>query len=572
MGGLGSLCQAVRLEPGVDEGQVQPMAATPPPQYGTTASVGYATAYSTPQQLAPPHSQPQMPPQPQAMPGVAPPPASLTAGLPDPSAVERQKAGYMKSLDEQEKQSTGALEAQKKQQLDYLYAQADQQKKQAWMQIDQQVKQQEIALTQQYNQQLLQLNQQYHTQKAALEQQAMQLTMEYHAMPAAYGTVNSLSPSPSGYGTVGYTGAVTPSRTPAPPSYVPQPQDGLRRVNSEASWQLQQQEADNYVLKRKPGKFVTQTVEEQKKIDTQAARNQRGAISAEVVSDLVARDFVAPVYPKEPAEDAFLKQVVMENEKMKLIFGDIPSDALQGVIDAFYQKTVRKGEILIRQGDEGDCLYICEIGTLDIYVARPGQEGKGKLVVSATSGTLFGELALLYSAPRAATVAVTSPVAKLWLLDRVPFKVLVMQSNQQRFFMYDGWLTEVALFSPLNKYELSQIAELMTPEVFDAGEVIIKQGDVGDRFYMLEEGTCAAYMAGPKGEFEVKTYSKRGDYFGEVALMNSEPRRTTVRATGKGCAVISCEKTDFLKIKTPFEDVLHRTMRTYSQYCDVAGT
>ncbi|OLP81529.1 hypothetical protein AK812_SmicGene37924 [Symbiodinium microadriaticum] len=111
------------------------------------------------------------------------PPPSLTSGL-------------------SEQRSSQSLELQRKQQIELIntqasWGQAEQQKKRLFMQIDQQVKTQEMALTQQYNQQLLQLNQQYHQQKdgsaygrttlcktiasesfAALEQQAMQLTME----------------------------------------------------------------------------------------------------------------------------------------------------------------------------------------------------------------------------------------------------------------------------------------------------------------------------------------------------------------------------------------------------------
>merc|ERR1719284_163954 len=74
------------------------------------------------------------------------PPQSLTAGLPDPASVERQKAGYLRTLEEQEKQSTVVLDQQRKQQLEYIQQQADQQRKQLYMEIDQQVKHQEMAL------------------------------------------------------------------------------------------------------------------------------------------------------------------------------------------------------------------------------------------------------------------------------------------------------------------------------------------------------------------------------------------------------------------------------------------
>eukprot|EP00746_Dinoflagellata_sp_MGD_P163822 gnl/MRDRNA2_/MRDRNA2_92074_c0_seq1.p1 gnl/MRDRNA2_/MRDRNA2_92074_c0~~gnl/MRDRNA2_/MRDRNA2_92074_c0_seq1.p1 ORF type:complete len:278 (-),score=87.07 gnl/MRDRNA2_/MRDRNA2_92074_c0_seq1:177-1010(-) len=118
---------------------------------------------------------------------VAPPPAppqDLTVNMPDPVAIAKQKAGYMKMLDDQLKEGTNVLEQQLKYAKDYLYGQAAQQKKQYIMQIDQQVKSQEMALTQQYSQQLMSLQQQAAQQKAALEQQSMQLTMEYQRKKA----------------------------------------------------------------------------------------------------------------------------------------------------------------------------------------------------------------------------------------------------------------------------------------------------------------------------------------------------------------------------------------------------
>jgi len=116
--------------------------------------------------------------------GEWPPPPSLTQGIPDPGAIARQKDVYLKMLDEQLKQSVTVLDQQVKYQRDYLNVQCEQQKKQFLLQLDQQMKAQEMVLTQQYNEQLMNLQMQAGTQKGALEQQAMQLTMEYEQRKA----------------------------------------------------------------------------------------------------------------------------------------------------------------------------------------------------------------------------------------------------------------------------------------------------------------------------------------------------------------------------------------------------
>merc|ERR1712113_326477 len=121
-----------------------------------------------------------------------------------------------------------------------------------------------------------------------------------------------------------------------------------------------------------------------------------------------------------------------------------------------------------RQGEEGDCLYIVSDGQVDVFVARPGPDGvlpvgqKGAKVVSLGPGALFGELALMYSAPRAATVTIASAKCKLWKLDREPFKMLLAQQCQTQLSLYEGWLSEVEILKSLNQFELAKLSELLS--------------------------------------------------------------------------------------------------------------
>merc|ERR1712217_683212 len=153
-----------------------------------------------------------------------------------------------------------------------------------------------------------------------------------------------------------------------------------------------------------------------------------------------------------------------------------------------------------------------------------------------------------------------------WRLDREPFKMLLAQKSQTQHENYQEWLGEVEILRSLNKYELSRLSELMEEECFDGGEDIVAQGSNGDRFYILEDGTCDAIISGQEGEKVVKTYSKKGEYFGEIALLREEPRKATVRATGSGCSVISVSKDDFTSVLGPIEDVLRKNLDKYPQY------
>jgi len=155
-------------------------------------------------------------------------------------------------------------------------------------------------------------------------------------------------------------------------------------------------------------------------------------------------------------------------------------------------------------------------------------------------------------------------------LRQQPFKMLLVQSCQNTYSMYEGWLREVDLFKTFKSDDLVKLSDLLETKSYDTGEVVISQGEVGDRFYILEEGECAAFISGPSGEKQVKTYVTQGDYFGELALLNDEPRKATVRAIGTGCMLASMSRDDFLNIMGPIKDTLQRRASEYNKIAESA--
>lgn len=76
--------------------------------------------------------------------------------------------------------------------------------------------------------------------------------------------------------------------------------------------------------------------------------------------------------------------------------------------------------------------------------------------------------------------------------------------------MYETFLSTVPLLSGLNTWEKAKIADALETEVFESGEVVISQGDVGEYFYLVESGEAEVII---EGRGVVRQY-KRGDYFG----------------------------------------------------------
>jgi len=198
-------------------------------------------------------------------------------------------------------------------------------------------------------------------------------------------------------------------------------------------------------------------------------------------------------------------------------------------VDAMEEKKVPKGHWVIKQGDDGDNLYVVDQGTLECY-KQFSKNSEPKVVKTYNPGESFGELALLYNAPRAASIkAVTDSV--LFALDRATFNNIVKDAEVKRRERFEEIMSKVELLETMDPYERSKIADVAVPVKYKAGEYVIKQGESGDKFFFIEDGEAVAtkVLAG-KTQPEVVYSYKRGDYFGELALLKGEPRAANVIA------------------------------------------
>ena len=105
-------------------------------------------------------------------------------------------------------------------------------------------------------------------------------------------------------------------------------------------------------------------------------------------------------------------------------------------------------------------------------------------------------------------------------------------------------LREIPIFSPLSPPVLEQLAARLTPVHASAGDEIIRRGDHGDRFYVVDRGEVEILVDGaePRRESE-------GEYFGEIALLRDVPRTATVRAASDA-DLFALDRDDFLPAVT----------------------
>jgi putative ABC transport system ATP-binding protein len=93
------------------------------------------------------------------------------------------------------------------------------------------------------------------------------------------------------------------------------------------------------------------------------------------------------------------------------------------------------------------------------------------------------------------------------------------------------FLSKVPSFADLTTDMLTYVAERMVKESFAPGSVVIRQGDPGERFYLIRAGAAEVAITDDDGTTRVVRQLKAGDFFGEMALLANKPRSATVTAT-----------------------------------------
>lgn len=261
------------------------------------------------------------------------------------------------------------------------------------------------------------------------------------------------------------------------------------------------------------------------------------------------------VYPKSDEQRKRLSEAV----RYILLFRSLDVEQMQEVLDAMFEKKVKPAEHVIDQGDDGDNFYVIDSGTYDIFV-------NGNLVGNYDSKGSFGELALMYNMPRAATIVATSD-GTLWAMDRTTFRRIVLKNAFNKRKMYEALLEHVPMLKTLDPYERMNVADALQSRSFTDGEVIITQGDEADCMYFIEEGNVRVTVknkSDPGGEeLEVKRYEK-GGYFGELALVTHKPRAATAYSIGSTkCAVLDVQA--FERLLGPCMDIMKRNIDQYEE-------
>jgi putative peptide zinc metalloprotease protein len=208
------------------------------------------------------------------------------------------------------------------------------------------------------------------------------------------------------------------------------------------------------------------------------------------------------------------------------------------------------GRAIIRQGERGNRFYIVQRGHVEVL--QRDERGVTKVIDRLERGDYFGEVALLNDAPRTATCRATVPT-ELLSLSRADFERLVsmrfgLRDSIDRSVARVQLLRQVPLFADMDTRQVQTLAARMREECYEPGEVLIRQGDEGETFYVVESGCIQTYVT-QNGDERLVAERGPGEFVGEIALLMQVRRTATVRAK-TAVKVLSLDREEFDQLVT----------------------
>lgn len=218
------------------------------------------------------------------------------------------------------------------------------------------------------------------------------------------------------------------------------------------------------------------------------------------------------------------------------MFSELPKKAFVEILVRMKMHVLRRGETVIREGDEGDSFFALASGL--VSVSRIGEDGIPVRLAHLGDGAFFGEMAMLQDGLRTATVKVEED-AQIFeisreLLEEVISTYPTVATAVRNFYRQRLLATAMAthaLFAPFPQDERRALMEQFKSRSFTPGEVILEEGKKGNGLYLLLHGRVQVTRQGDEdAEAVVLAELSSGDLFGEMSLLTNQPTNATVTA------------------------------------------
>lgn len=239
-----------------------------------------------------------------------------------------------------------------------------------------------------------------------------------------------------------------------------------------------------------------------------------------------------------------------------LLFNNLDRGAQRRVVREMYERPIAAGEILIQEGDTGlgaSELYVVKAGEFEVLQRRKGVNIR---VNMKRRGDTFGEVALMFNCPRSATVAATQN-SVVWVLEREVFRQYVREVQESESSQLELFLNSVPILAPLSRDEKLTLLDAFEEHRFSAGQMVVRQGEPGDLFYIIKEGEAVVYQDSGGGSRKRVNQLFKADFFGEGALLSDEPRGASVEAV-TSLVCLTLDRATFTAVLGPLQQLMSR--------------
>lgn len=256
-------------------------------------------------------------------------------------------------------------------------------------------------------------------------------------------------------------------------------------------------------------------------------------------------DSVHCSHVSSPQQVSFMVTALLANSNLGPLLRSMSVADMEQMVKQAFRKEVAVGTEVVQQGQlKADLLFVVDEGTLEVFK-------NGQKVLDLGPGGLFGELALLFRAPRAATVRATSE-ATLWVLPRKALRAVMQAPLKKKLEGFAQLLGRVELLKGVPEKERKGLADSLVETTFYEGEYVINQGEEGNTFFVLYNGQVVVEVNGKEVTRLTGDPSKdKADFFGERALLEDEPRAASIRAVSSKVVVYALDRESFLSVVRP---------------------
>ncbi|MEW5848518.1 MAG: serine/threonine-protein kinase [Myxococcota bacterium] len=223
------------------------------------------------------------------------------------------------------------------------------------------------------------------------------------------------------------------------------------------------------------------------------------------------------------------------------LYGTVAPSDLPRLLGVARVRRYAPGQVIVREGEEGDTLFAVGEGRVVVYCKPPAEarSAEDRVYLSSLSeGDFFGEFGFLSGEPRTASV---EAVLATWVLeiDRSQVEELVALSPEMAGPLLDFYKARVVellmakspLFAPLPPEDRRHLLSRARPLRYKDNEIIIQEGDDGDAFFFIKQGEVEVFSERAGIPIFINKL-REGQFFGEIAAIKGTRRTASIRAMG----------------------------------------